>query len=287
MASHVEFVAVLVFQKDEWRVVEPYVYTATHPEIAYQLALAEGREERPGQFLGLAELEVKTEKVLPIGEMRQGDGKELVLPRNELSAFQDYRWIGVPCDRKELQAALREPPLLVELDGLDEIEWDRLSHAYGPARDVPLDLQRLASSDRRIRDRAFSRLDGSIYHQGSIYEATAAAVPFLVRLASDPALPNRSKILKLLAWIAASTPVDEDRILKAFAELAEWYQRFSGRPAEQWSPEKARAEINIRRAVLEALRRERPALAKMLSHRKSKISTAAASVLKEIGEPES
>jgi hypothetical protein len=45
-------------------------------------------------------------------------------------------------------------------------------------------------------------LCGNIWHQGSVYEATAYAVPFLVQLAADPLVPDRLGILQLLALIA-------------------------------------------------------------------------------------
>jgi hypothetical protein len=54
-----KFAAVLVFEDDAgWRSSEAHVYTGTHPEVAYQLALARGREGPYGRrFVGLAELE--------------------------------------------------------------------------------------------------------------------------------------------------------------------------------------------------------------------------------------
>jgi hypothetical protein len=46
-------------------------------------------------------------------------------------------------------------------------------------------------------------LCGNIWHQGSVYEATAYAVPFLIELAAHPLVPDRLGILQLLAAIAA------------------------------------------------------------------------------------
>jgi hypothetical protein len=45
-------------------------------------------------------------------------------------------------------------------------------------------------------------LCGNIWHQGSVYEATAYAVPFLIELAAHPLVPERLRILQLLALIA-------------------------------------------------------------------------------------
>ncbi len=88
------------------------------------------------------------------------------------------------------------------LAGLDEIDWAALSHAYGPADDVPGLLRALRSESHDERERAVSELYGNIFHQGSRYQATAYAVPFLARLAVDPATPDRQEIVHLLASVA-------------------------------------------------------------------------------------
>jgi hypothetical protein len=67
--------------------------------------------------------------------------------------------------------------------GLEEIDWESLSHAYGPAIDTPQLIRDLCSEDQETVSRASSDLAGSINHQGSVYTATVAAVPFLVEAA--------------------------------------------------------------------------------------------------------
>jgi hypothetical protein len=253
MASHpTEFVAILVFEDDDgWRTVVPRVYSASHPEIAYQCALTNGCEERYGKrFVGLADLRVKTEEVPPIAETRQGNASELVIPKDDLPAFRDPRWAAAPHDPDELANALREPPSLVDLDGLDVIDWERLSHAYGPARDVPLDLQRLASSDADVRASALWQLYGSIIHQGTLYSATAAAVPFLLRLASHPSIPNRNEIRDLLTSIAKACAVDPEKIRKAWA----WRRANFGEVYSKPTEEMAKDQIENLSAVQRALR---------------------------------
>lgn len=88
------------------------------------------------------------------------------------------------------------------LDGLDQIDWKQLTHAYGPADDVPALIRTLLSQDKSERDRAIYELFGNIYHQGTVYEATAYAVPFLIELLDDPSTPDRSIVACLLASIA-------------------------------------------------------------------------------------
>jgi hypothetical protein len=88
------------------------------------------------------------------------------------------------------------------LAGLDETPWPELSHAYGAATDVPARLRDLASGDSRRTGRALQSLASTIYHQGTCYDATAVAVPFLRRLAADPATVGRERLLGLLRSIA-------------------------------------------------------------------------------------
>ncbi len=68
------------------------------------------------------------------------------------------------------------------LDGLDDVGWAERSHAYGSAADIPV-LLRQAASDGDAAREAISALYGTLFHQGTVYPATAAAVPFLAELA--------------------------------------------------------------------------------------------------------
>jgi hypothetical protein len=69
------------------------------------------------------------------------------------------------------------------LAGLDDVDWAGLRHAYGPAGDTPGLLRALVSESPAKREHAVHELYGNIFHQGSRYEATAHAVPFLAGLA--------------------------------------------------------------------------------------------------------
>jgi HEAT repeat protein len=88
------------------------------------------------------------------------------------------------------------------LEKLDSIDWSELSHAYGEASDVPELIRNLASSDEEIRDEALSELFGTIVHQGTVYEASAYAVPFLIELLEEPAVEGKDRILDLLCALA-------------------------------------------------------------------------------------
>lgn len=88
------------------------------------------------------------------------------------------------------------------LEGLDQIEWDKLTHAYGSAEDVPELIRDLASPDIKTRSHGLSQLHRNIYHQGQIYEATSYAVPFLIELIQSPDAQDKHKILSYLAGLS-------------------------------------------------------------------------------------
>lgn len=94
------------------------------------------------------------------------------------------------------------------LETLESVPWDRLNHAYGPAGDVPGTLRALAGDDAEGRGQAIYELYGNIFHQGTRYEATPHAIPFLFELAGDPGVPDRADILVLLAHLALGYPDD-------------------------------------------------------------------------------
>jgi hypothetical protein len=68
------------------------------------------------------------------------------------------------------------------LEGLDEVGWTELSHAYGSANDVPAMLRQAASGGHAAKE-ALEDLYGIVFHQGTVYTATVATVPFLIELA--------------------------------------------------------------------------------------------------------
>ncbi|MFC4052738.1 hypothetical protein ACFOY4_23880 [Actinomadura syzygii] len=86
----------------------------------------------------------------------------------------------------------------------DVADWAGLVHAYGPAADLPDTLERVASDDAAVVERALYDLSGSIYHQGWVYPATVPAVGVLYELVSDPGTHHRPGILRLLSDIAGA-----------------------------------------------------------------------------------
>ncbi|GAA3207211.1 HEAT repeat domain-containing protein [Dactylosporangium siamense] len=88
------------------------------------------------------------------------------------------------------------------LEGLSGVPWAKLEHAYGPAADVPDLIRALASVDAPAREEALFRLYSNIFHQGTRYQASAYAVPFLLELLASPRTPDRAQIMELLASLA-------------------------------------------------------------------------------------
>ncbi|MFE2729143.1 hypothetical protein [Kitasatospora sp. NPDC059327] len=92
--------------------------------------------------------------------------------------------------------------LVHPLDGLDSLSWSSHSHAYGSAEDLPDLLRALAGADADAAKEALSELYGTVLHQGTVYDASAVAVPFLAGLAA--AGHRTADVLSLLGDMAAS-----------------------------------------------------------------------------------
>ncbi|MFJ3794518.1 hypothetical protein [Kitasatospora sp. NPDC090091] len=94
-------------------------------------------------------------------------------------------------------------------DELDHVQWHALTHAYGSAEDVPELIRDLYREDGETVDEAIYELYGNIHHQGTVYEASAPAVPFLAHAVRHvPA--KRDELLMLLAVLADHDPAIVD-----------------------------------------------------------------------------
>ncbi|MEV4174709.1 hypothetical protein [Nonomuraea sp. NPDC049709] len=86
-------------------------------------------------------------------------------------------------------------------EGLHDIDWASMEHAYGSAHEVPELLLALRSTDRGERHKALSRFYSAVHHQGAVVPCTTASLPFLFELAGDPAVHERAAIVELLVSI--------------------------------------------------------------------------------------
>lgn len=103
---------------------------------------------------------------------------------------------------------------------LDRVPWSRLAHAYGTGprgddldQDVAASLRRLGDDDDEAIDEAACALAANILHQGTIYQGTAYAVPFLVAFAAGVDLTRDHALLfrGLLAGIAIASSYNAPR----------------------------------------------------------------------------
>lgn len=88
------------------------------------------------------------------------------------------------------------------LEKLDSINWSALHHAYGVASDVPELIRGWLSHDDGVRQKSIYGLFGNIHHQGTIYEASPYALPFLIELWDCEETPDKDSLICLIAAIA-------------------------------------------------------------------------------------
>src|SRR5262249_25230696 len=89
------------------------------------------------------------------------------------------------------------------LENLDNVDWAKIHHAYGPATDVPAQIRAIAFGDEQQRKNAIWELHGNIWHQHTVYEASSFAVPFLIELVQNKIAEE--EVLSLIALLATGT----------------------------------------------------------------------------------
>ncbi len=85
---------------------------------------------------------------------------------------------------------------MLDRERLHAIQWNELSDAYGPADDVPKWIEALYGTEDEA-NAANYELFGSITHQGSRYEATVAAMPFLIDVVVDDSATESARVTTL------------------------------------------------------------------------------------------
>lgn len=138
---------------------------------------------------------------------------------------------------------------------LDRVNWKALTHACGPADDVPEKLRMLFSVDREVRLAAYDGLLDALAHQGSRCEASARAVPFVIMVVADPNAPDRYMACTLLAILAIGDEsawlADPSRVDRLRREVV----RKSGMSADELDNE-LREWIAAARTEADRMRRE-------------------------------
>ncbi|MGI5147375.1 HEAT repeat domain-containing protein [Plantactinospora sp. CA-294935] len=99
--------------------------------------------------------------------------------------------------------------------GLDEIDWAGMSHAYGPATEVPELLRGLVSADPATREIALDGMYGAVHHQGDVYACTIACVPYLFEVVTRAGGAGRGPVVSLLASIGGAEVDDPDELVRS------------------------------------------------------------------------
>jgi hypothetical protein len=233
-----------------------YTFYAEHPDIAYELSMQFGRETRFGRrFHGLAHLDLTDHRVVRAWKVEPGGPEQFVVPKKRLEAFAKRRGFGARCDEALLKQRTTEPPFQMDLVDLDGTPWYELEHAYGSAFDVPKELRRLTSTDPSVQMGAIERLYGTIYHQGSIYPATVAAVLPLLQILANPIIENRAAVARLFKDITNSAVVASADIRAKWDSLAEFAHAVHRTPEQA-----AQKEVAERNAVREEINRRLSAI---------------------------
>ncbi len=87
-------------------------------------------------------------------------------------------------------------------DTLHTIDWPSLKTAYGTAAAIPAALRDLASPDGEVRAAAWQTLWSEIEHQGTVYQASAYAAPFLVSWLPEVQGEEKRDLVTFLASLA-------------------------------------------------------------------------------------
>lgn len=117
------------------------------------------------------------------------------------------------------QRLVRELPVLADLD---DIDWAALDSCYDVAYEIPgwiRKLYALENGEDGDWDELMEQLIGSLIHEGTMYNATVAAVPFLLRGALDLTTP-RVEILGSLIVIADQIEYAHDEGARVSAVIA-------------------------------------------------------------------
>lgn len=85
---------------------------------------------------------------------------------------------------------------------LDSPQWSELCHAYGRAGDIPSVLHQLAAlpSDANDAEPWFS-LWSALAHQGDVFQASFAAVPYVVHALGSSPTTAPEVFLQFPAWV--------------------------------------------------------------------------------------
>jgi hypothetical protein len=178
------------------------------------------------------------------------------------------------------------------LDGLDAIDWTQLSHAYGPATDVP-DLLRalvdpetapesLRSNAKRakhtIAEHVRSTLLNNVFHQGTVWSATPHVIPFLVEILRDGPDDEslREFLVAYLHQLALGHPAD---LFPAIIDPETYFAIADTKPDDPADPHSTPRLAGYARACYRAVEGALTDIAPFASDARVSVATAAIALL--------
>lgn len=184
------------------------------------------------------------------------------------------------------------------LAGLDDVPWAELQHSFGMAEDVPGQLRAMQAGAGAWEgwDPPGMQLENHIVHQGTRSQAAVYTVPFLVRMALDPRLVSRHRLVALLVEIAIGLDNNylpngydprEDRAVPARLrgeadDMAQWVAEAAGDEQRKYR-ERACAQVLIDAEAIvrsyDAVREALPALAVLLNSDSPELRAETANLL--------
>jgi hypothetical protein len=162
-----------------------------------------------------------------------------------------------------------------KLAGLNDVPWAQLQDAYGSAADVPNQIRALVADDAAARNAALESLFSNIWHQGTVYEATIHALPFLIEILRTGSCPDRNSVVLLVSCIIAghgyweihksillanpfthrpvAKPADLESKLATERVVVDAVRKIGSDAVPLLLPELSNPEAEVRKAVAEAL----------------------------------
>jgi hypothetical protein len=126
---------------------------------------------------------------------------------------------------------------------LDSRRWSDLQHAYGAASDVPELLRQLEDLPSSEKDaEPWFSIWSALAHQGEVYSASFAAVPYVVQALSSAPTKADFSYFQFPAWVEicrAKTQVEipEDLQPAYFAALSQLPALAAAASARPWEPD--------------------------------------------------
>ena len=146
---------------------------------------------------------------------------------------------------------------------LDSIPWARLEGPDGTSDGVPAAIRSLWSTDEGERAAAVGELQEKLWHQGTVYEVTAPAVPFIAEAALGNVVGRDDRIwlILLLVWIADGTSRWASAVHDA---VKEWLPAFHERLDAEADPSLQIALVELAAQFPEEAETSRPRVSRLL-----------------------